>query len=343
MYRSAVVFGLYLSFAIAVGAACSSGSPQVPSDDDGSYTPPGATGGVAGSGTAMMGGTGGSFSPTGGSGGSFSSGGTTGGATAAGGTTGGTVSSGGKAASGGTTATGGTSGSAGHSTGGSSTGGTTGGTSGGTTGTTGGTGGTTGGTTGTGGTMTGAAGTSGASCDTTWMVTMDGFVRMPAKGGACWSGYAFGGGDKSSTVMFAGGAAMDFSKSAGKLELSGSVGSATADNMYAGNVYFGFNVGQTAGSGTPGKVTPTGTGLTITCTGCTAPKMRAQLTDGTSTWCTDLVSGTAIAYASFKEECYNATPGAAYAKQPISSVQISIPGGAAAATFDVTLVSVTEN
>ncbi|HEV8548790.1 MAG TPA: hypothetical protein VGQ57_07180 [Polyangiaceae bacterium] len=221
-----------------------------------------------------------------------------------------------------------------------STGGT--GTATGGTGTaTGGTGTATGGTVGTGGAMTGGAGTSGASCDSTWMVTMDGFVRMPAKTG-CWSGYAFAGGDTTSTVTFPGGG-KDFSKSAGKLELSGTVGSATADNMYAGSVYFGFNIGQVAGSSTSAKVTPTGTSLTITCTGCSSPKMRAQLASGSSTqWCADLVSGTAIAYTAFKKECYNATPGAAYAKEPIDSVQISIPGGAMDATFDLTLMTVTE-
>jgi hypothetical protein len=173
------------------------------------------------------------------------------------------------------------------------------------------------------------------------MVTNDGFVRMPAKGGACWTGYAFAGGDKTSTVTFPGGG-MDFSKSMGKLEISGTVGSATEDNMYAGNVYFGFNVGQTAGSSTAGTVTPTGTSLTVTCTGCATPKMRAQLVSSAGTWCADLTSGTAIPYTSFKEECYNPTPGAAYAKTPITSIQISIPGAAADATFDVTLMSVTE-
>jgi len=334
MYRPAVVFGLYLSFAIAVGAACSNGAPAVPSDDD-SFTPPGQTGGTN-SGAGTMNGTGGSFMPTGGAGGSVGSGGTTGGTVSSGGTTGGSVSNGGKA--GGGTTTGGSTGMAGHSTGGSTTGGTggsTGGTTGGTTSGTAGTG------TGTGG-ATGAAGTSGTSCDTTWMVTMDGFVRMPAKGGACWSGYAFGGGDKSSTVTFPGGGT-DFSKSMGKLELTGTVGSATADNMYAGNVYFGFNIGQTAGASSSGKVTPTGTGLTITCTGCTTPMMRAQIGDGTTTWCANLTSGTPIAYTAFTQQCYNATPGAAYAKAPINSIQISIPGTAMAAPFDLTLMSVVEN
>ena len=53
MYRSAVVFGLYLSFAIAIGAACSNGAPQVPGDD--AFTPP-STGGTTGGGNGNGGG-----------------------------------------------------------------------------------------------------------------------------------------------------------------------------------------------------------------------------------------------------------------------------------------------
>jgi hypothetical protein len=189
----------------------------------------------------------------------------------------------------------------------------------------------------------GSGGTSGTVCDTTFSVTTDGFVRMPAKNGACWSGYAFAGGDTSSTVLFPGGGT-DFSRSMGKLEISGTVGPATDANMYAGNVYFGFNVGQVAGSSTTGTVTPTGTSLTFTCSGCATPKMRAQLVAGSasSIWCADLMSGTAIPYTSFKQQCYNVTPGAAYAKQPITSIEISIPGSLAAASFDLTVLSVTE-
>ena len=342
MYRSAVVFGLYLSFAIAVGAACSSGSPQVPGDD--AFVPPstgGSTSNTGGTGTA----TGGTGTATGGTG--TATGGT---GTATGGTgTGGTTAMAGRSATGGTTAAGGSAGRASATGGtGTATGGTgtaTGGTgtaTGGTGTATGGTGTATGGTgTGTGGT-TGAAGSpGGAACDTTWMVGNDGFVRMPAKGGACWSGYAFAGGDTSSMVTFPGGG-KDFSKSMGKLEITGTVGSATADNMYAGNVYFGFNVGQPAGASTSGMVTPTGTSLTVTCTGCATPKMRVQLVAGSSTWCADLPSGTAVPYASFTAECYNTPPGAAYAKQPIASIQISILGAVVGAMFDWTLASVTE-
>ena len=43
------------------------------------------------------------------------------------------------------------------------------------------------------------------------------------------------------------------------------------------------------------------------------------------------------------EQCYNTTPGAAYAKQRIVSVQLSVPGAATSGAVDVTLVSVVEN
>jgi hypothetical protein len=204
-------------------------------------------------------------------------------------------------------------------------------------------------TTGSGGATT--TGTGGAAtttaCDATFKVGNDGFVRMPAKGGACWHGYAFGGGDTTSMVTFPGGA-KDFSMSMGVLELKGTVGSATAANSYAGNVYFGFNIGQAAGSSTVGTVTPTGTSLTVTCTGCGTPPMRVQLqgvgggTDATKRWCANLTSGTALPYAMFKTNCWDTT-GTAYANQPLEAIQVTIPGAAASAAFDFTVTSVTEN
>ncbi len=274
----------------------------------------GGTAGVGGSrsgagGTVSVAGKAGSASSSGGGGGVVGShGGTAGAAAGTGGTSGGSVATGG---------IGGTSGGAGVGAGGTSAG--TGGSS-----------------------MAGAAGSSsGVRCDPTWSVSNDGFVRMPAKNGACWSGYAFAGGDSTSTVMFPGGG-KDFSMSMGRLEISGTVGSATGQNMYAGNVFFGFNVGQVVGSSTVGTITPTGTSLTITCTGCATPMMRAELFDNSTTWCANLTSGTAIPYSSFTQECYSIPPGAAYAKQPISAIEIEIPGASMAATYDLTVLSVTE-
>jgi hypothetical protein len=321
MHRSAIVFALYLSFALALGAACGPSEPETPGDD--------------------------AFSPnSGGTKSSGGSGGSSGGAGGAGGTTGGSFSGGtGGSATGGTGGgvTGGTGGSVMGGAGRANTGGTTGGTTGGGAGTVGTTGGTSGGMASATGGM-GAVGTGGqssVSCDAAFAVGMDGFVRMPGKGGGCYSGYAFAGGDTTSTVTFPGGGT-DFTKAMGVLNISGTVGSATEANEYAGSVYFGFNIGQKVG-GTNTKVVPTGTGITVTCTGCATPAMRVQLVSGSTQWCAPLTSGTAVPYTTFKTQCWEGGTSVVYAKEAIESIQISIPGGAADATFDLTLTSVVEN
>ena len=131
------------------------------------------------------------------------------------------------------------------------------------------------------------------------------------------------------------------------LTMTGTVGAATAANSYAGSAYLGFNVGQEAGSTTPGPVTPKGSGITVTFTNTSGSKIRVQLNadaTGTTFWCADVTTSPAtLAYSAFTQQCYNTPPGPAYAKAPIQSVSLSVPGGAAAAAVNVTLVSVTEN
>ena len=90
-----------------------------------------------------------------------------------------------------------------------------------------------------------------------------------------------------------------------------------------------------------------GTGLTFnfsnTTTG-TGIVLRAQVTNGTTTWCTNITTSPAvIPYSSFKIDCYDATPGAAYNKEPITQIQLNLAGGTAAGTINITLNSVTEN
>ncbi len=328
MYRSAIIFGLYLSFAIAIGAACSAPAPlETRDDDDSSNGNTGNTprGGSAGS-NVGLGGT-----NVGQGGTNVGQGGTN---VGQGGTLpmqGGTGGSAGRAAGGATT--GGTGGTAGHvATGGAA----------GTAVATGGTGNVAmGGTTAMGGAGTGSAGMTSVSCDTTFSVANNGFVRMPGKGGTCYSGYAFAGGDTKTTtkVNFPGGGT-DFSMCMGMLKIDGTVGPATEENSYAGNVYFGFNIAQ-AGS-TKGTVKPGGTSLTVTCTGCSSPPMRVQLVAGSKQWCAPLTSGTAIPYTSFQQECWEGGAMTPYAMEPIDSIQIGIPGGMEDATFNVTLTSVTE-
>jgi hypothetical protein len=247
----------------------------------------------------------------------------------------------------GTYGRGGTTGTAG-TTGLTGTAGTNG--RGGTTGTAGtnGRGGTTGtaGTTGTGtaGT-TGSAGTSGTGqCGAAWNVANDGFVTVPAMGGVCWSGYAFAGGDSTSTVtptsfMTCGIGCM--------LKATGTVGASVAP-AYAGNAYLGFSIAQPSGGGSPGTVAPTGTGIKVSFTNSSATTtLRVQLAadaTGTTFWCYTVTgaSPVTIPYAMLRTMCWDTTMGTAYAKQPVMSIQLSIPGDATAKALNLTLTGVTE-
>ena len=62
------------------------------------------------------------------------------------------------------------------------------------------------------------------------------------------------------------------------------------------------------------------------------------------TWCTNVTTSPAvIPYSSFKVACYDAAPGAAYAKEPITQIQLNLAGGTTAGAINITLNSVTEN
>jgi hypothetical protein len=113
---------------------------------------------------------------------------------------------------------------------------------------------------------------------------------------------------------------------------------------YAG---IGFSLGQTLTGGTANPpVTPKGSGLTFNFANSTSAGvvLRAQITNGTTTWCTDVTASPAnIPYGTFKVNCYNSPPGAAYAKEPINQIQLNLAGGTAAGTINLTWMSVTEN
>jgi hypothetical protein len=128
------------------------------------------------------------------------------------------------------------------------------------------------------------------------------------------------------------------------LRFSGMVGP-SVDPSYAGVVYMGFNVNQAAGASAKGTLVPAGTGLAVQYTNTGAsPIVRVQISAGTdpaTRWCAPLTSASAtIPYAMFNTQCWEGGMGTAYAKQPIDTVQLIIPGGMTAAAFDVTLVSV---
>lgn len=266
--------------------------------------------------------------------GTFGTGNTTGnaGTTGAGNVTGrgGTTGSGNVTGRGGTTGSGNVTGTAGTSaTGAAGTSAT------GTAGTVG---------TGTAGTIgTGTAGTTGTgTCSAAFDVAADGFVRAPAAGGACWTGYPFGGGDTGSTIMptsfMACGAPC-------MLKVSGMLNAANMANAYAGYAYLGFNLGQAAGATTMPAIMPKGTSITPTFTVTpTTLAVRAVLTGSSGTqYCAPATSGTAIPYSSFMATCWT-TGGAVYPKtEGIVSFQISIPGIETAQTITATLTGVKEN
>jgi len=297
-----IIFAIFLSLGL-VAVSCTSGDTV----NGGTGT---GTGNTTGSGS---GGTTGTGNGTG-QGGSTARGGTTG--------TGNVTGQGGNTARGGTTGTGNVTGQGGTTGVGNTTG--------------------QGGTTGTGNT-TGTGGTTAASCGTSFAVGTTGLVTMPAVGGGCWSGYAYDGGDATSSILPG-----SFSTCGMpcNLTMTGTVGSATAANSYVGNAYLGFSIGQVPPATTPSLVTPKGSGITVTFTNASASPLRVQLnadSTGTTFWCTTVTASPAtIPYSSFMKQCYNTPPGAAYAKEAIQSVSLSVPGGAAAATVNVTLVGVTE-
>ena len=214
-----------------------------------------------------------------------------------------------------------------------------------------------GGTTGTGSTIGGAgttgtagsgnpAGTAGSTgaCAPSFAVSADGYVQMPVTQGGCWTGYPFTYADTYGTMALP--ASFATCGAGCMLKLTGNIVPVAAPNYsYAG---LGFNLGQTPAGGTTNTpVTPKGTGLTFNFTNATTGTglvLRAQLTNGTTTWCTNITTSPAVVpYSSFTVNCFNTPPGAAYAKEPITQIQMNLAGGTTAGTMNITLNSVTEN
>ncbi len=277
---------------------------------------------------------------SGGDNGSGSGGSSSGGSTGSGGSAnkGGNTGSGGSS-KGGNTGSGGSVVSSGGNTGsgGSSKGGNTG---------SGGSVVSSGGNTGSGGSSsTGSGGSGTTGCGSSFAVTSIGFVSMPAVGGGCWSGFASDGGDAGSTIMPG---AFSACGTPCMLTMTGTLNASNSTNNYAGYSYLGFNIGQDSAGGTATAVTPQGSGVTVTYTNASsAPVVRVALNadaTGTTSWCAIATGSPAnIKYSAFTQQCYNTTPGPAYTKQPLVSVQLSVPGAAASGAVNVTLVSVVEN
>lgn len=185
---------------------------------------------------------------------------------------------------------------------------------------------------------TGTAGSTGA-CPPTFSVSANGFVQMPVQGG-CWSGYPYTYADAfGSMVMPAPMAAF----TTNMLKETGTIVAVAGSNYsYAG---IGFSLGQTATGETPALVTPKGSGLTINFANSTTGGvvLRAQVTNGTVTWCKDVTTSPAvIPYSDFHVTCYGPV-GAAYNKEPIKGIELNLAGGTMAGTINLTITSVTEN
>jgi hypothetical protein len=202
-------------------------------------------------------------------------------------------------------------------------------------------------TTGTGGTVvTGTGGTTGTTtCGASFAITSAGFVTMPAKGSACWSGYGYTYADTYGTTFMP----ADFSACGEpcKLTETGNIKAVTG-TMYS-FIGLGFNLGDSSSGGTVHPtVTPTGTGLTFTFadTAPTGTAFRAQITDGTTTWCYTVTgaSPVTVPYGMFNTMCYDTPPdGTAYSKQPINAIQLQVAGGTMGGATSITITSVTEN
>ena len=169
---------------------------------------------------------------------------------------------------------------------------------------------------------------------------------MPAQGGGCWSGYAFTYADNYGTLVVPTYPAPGFSTCGAPcvLKITGNLVAVSGSNLsYAG---LGFDLGQPAGSTTNQTVTPKGSGLTFNFanSAATGVVLRANLTDGSTTWCTDVSSSPAVVpYSTFHVNCFSNPPGAAYAKEPINAIQMTLVGGPTSSAINLTLTSVTEN
>ena len=291
----------------ATGATCVSGTPD-------------GGGGQGGDGSTGTGGAGGTTG-TGGVAGTVGAGGTTG--------TGGVA---GTVGAGGTTGTGNVAGTGAAA-------GTTG--SGGTTGT--------GGMAGSGG-STGAGGSSAVTCSTTFTSTTAGWVMAPGPAGTCFHGYAYNFADSNGTTITPG-TSMTYATCGASCPLTatGTVTAATLANSYLAYAGIGFKINQAMSAMGPDngveKLTPKGSGLTISYTGSVGAGvvLRAEISDGTTRWCKNVgASPTAIAYSSFNTACWDGS-GTAYAKQPISEFQFIVVGTSVAASYGISLTSVVEN
>jgi hypothetical protein len=125
-------------------------------------------------------------------------------------------------------------------------------------------------------------------------------------------------------------------------------GSVAATPDYSGNAMLGINLNQPL-DGDPGPFTPTSAGLRIDLTNLGGSPLRIQIqtldgaTNDQGRWCAVVTgSGGFIPWTDFNTACWDGS-GAAYARQPIVSAILSVPGTIdAAIPYDVCLNKLTE-
>lgn len=192
----------------------------------------------------------------------------------------------------------------------------------------------------------GSGGGTPITCGAGWAVSDGGFVTAPGASG-CWRGYAYTG---TGSVVGSTITPTSFGTCGSPCMLCAS-GTVAADIDYAGIALLGFNVNQMSDSDVAGTVMPTGTGLTVSFTNPGGSPLRIQIggpnasTSETDRWCYNLSgsSGTiTIPYTGFSTTCWNTT-GVAYAKQPLQTVQLLVPGDdLTAVPFNICLTGVAD-
>jgi hypothetical protein len=126
-------------------------------------------------------------------------------------------------------------------------------------------------------------------------------------------------------------------------------GSVAATPDYSGNAMLGINLNQTV-DGEPGLFTPTSAGLQVNLTNLGGSPLRIQIqtqdgaTNGQGRWCAVVNgSGGVVPWTDFNTACWDGS-GAAYARQPIVSVILLVPGTTdVAIPYDVCLNQLTQS
>jgi len=108
---------------------------------------------------------------------------------------------------------------------------------------------------------------------------------------------------------------------------------------------FGINLGPAPDGGTmPAPVQLTGTGITVKLSNIPMLGARLQVMVGTATYCAPITTNPiTIPWASFNTKCYDTPPdGVALTAAPATpNVQIAIPSGATAESFDFCVETLT--